>query len=207
GDVLRGISDLLTSGDFVIPTPPDSVGDWPVIGPSLHEMWTMASENLETAFRQLAPHLKPLAGPILAIAGSAGTGTIKFIASVVIAGFLFPPGPRLVASLRDMLTRIAPERRDFLALAGAPIPTGAQGVIGIAVVQSLLAGIGLKIAGVPYAGVLAFAVLVLAIIQIGSMPVLLPVIVWIWTSKDVGAAVLLTIYLVMVGVSDNVLRP
>lgn len=92
-DGLRSISDQLTSGDLTIPSPPDSVRDWPLIGVRLHDVWKMASENLESTFRQLAPHLKPLAGPVLAIAGSAGTGTLKFLASVVIAGFLLPSGP------------------------------------------------------------------------------------------------------------------
>jgi predicted PurR-regulated permease PerM len=207
-DGLRNISDQLTSGDVAIPSPPDSVRDWPLIGAPLHDVWKKASENLAAAFREVAPHLKPLAGPILAIAGSAGTGALKFLASVVIAGFLLPPGPRMVASVRTMLTRIVPQRSaDFLALAGATIRTVAQGVIGVAVLQSLLAGIVLKIAGVPHAGVLAFAVLVLGIVQIGSAPILLPVIIWVWTAKDVGSAVLITIYLVLVGLSDNALKP
>jgi len=207
-DGLRNISDQLTSGDVAIPLPPDSVRDWPLIGVQLHDVWKKASENLAAAFRELAPHLKPLAGPILAIAGSASTGMLKFLASVVIAGLLLPPGPRIVASVRTMLTRIVPQRSaDFLALAGATIRTVAQGVIGVAVLQSLLAGIGLKIAGVPHAGVLAFAVLVLGIVQIGSAPILLPVIIWVWTVKDVGAAVLITIFLVLVGLSDNALKP
>ena len=207
-DGLRSISDQLTSGDLGIPSPPDNIRDWPVIGAPLYDIWEKASENLDAAFRLLAPHLKPLAGPILAIAGSAGTGTLKFIASVLIAGFLFPSGPKHVAAVRAMLARIVPQRSaDFLALAGATIRTVAQGVIGIAVLQSLLAGVGLKIAGVPHAGVLAFAVLVLGIVQIGSAPILLPVIIWIWMVKDVGSAVLITIYLVLVGISDNVLKP
>jgi predicted PurR-regulated permease PerM len=55
--------------------------------------------------------------------------------------------------------------------------------------------------------VLAFAILVLGILQIGSLPILLPVIIWVWTAKDVGTAILITIYLVLVGVSDNLLKP
>jgi predicted PurR-regulated permease PerM len=207
-DGLRTISDQLTSGDIEIPSPPDSIREWPLIGAPLYDYWQKASENLAAAFRELAPHLKPLAGPILAIAGSFGTGTLKFLAAVVIAGFLLPSGPRIVTSVRTMLIRIAPQRSaDFLALAGATIRTVAQGVIGVAVLQSLLAGIGLKIAGVPHAGVLAFAVLVLGIVQIGSAPILLPVVIWVWTAKDVGSAVLITIYLVLVGLSDNALKP
>jgi predicted PurR-regulated permease PerM len=207
-DGLRDISDQLSSGDLAIPAPPDSIRDWPLIGTTLHEFWQMASGNLQAALRQLAPYLKPLAGPVLTIAGSLGTGTIKFLLAVVIAGFLFPSGPQFVASIRTMLTRIVPQRSaDFLALAGATIRTVAQGVIGIAVLQALLAGIVLKIAGVPHANVLAFAILVLGTIQIGSAPILIPVIIWVWSVKDVGASVLITIILVLVSISDNALKP
>lgn len=207
-DGLRGIFDHLTSGDLTIPSPPDSISDWPLIGATLHEFWKTASDNLQAALHQLAPYLKPLAGPLLAIAGSAGTGTIKFLLAVVIAGFLFPSGPKLVASVRTMLTRIVPQRNaDFLALAGATIRTVAQGVIGIAVLQALLAGIVLKITGVPHANVLAFAILVLGIVQIGSAPILIPVIIWVWSVKDAGTSVLITIILVLVGISDNALKP
>lgn len=207
-DGLRNISDQLTSGDVALPSPPPGVRDWPLIGVPLYDLWKMASDNLASAFRELTPYLKPLAAPVLAIAGSAGTGTIKFLLSVVFAGFLLPSGPRLVAGLRTILTRIVPQRSaDFLALAGATIRTVTQGVIGVAVVQALLAGAGLKIAGVPHSGVLAFAVVVLGIVQIGSAPVLLPVIIWIWTVKSVGVATLITIYLILVGLSDNALKP
>jgi len=205
---LGNISDQLTSGDLTIPAPPDSVKNWPIIGSSLHQFWDMASLNLHSALRQVAPHLKPLASPILAIASSAGTGTLKFLVSVVISGFLFRHGPALVVASRRALTRVVPERSDsFLALAGATIRTVLQGVIGIAALQAILAGIVLKIAGVPNAGVLAFAILVLGIVQIGSLPIMLPVIIWVWMVRDVGPAVLITILLFLVGISDNVLKP
>jgi predicted PurR-regulated permease PerM len=205
---LRSVSDHLTSGDIAIPTPPEGVRDWPLIGTQLYDYWVKASDNLAATFREIAPHLKPLATPILSLAGSAGTGTIKFLLSVIVAGFLFPAGPRLVAAARNMLAHIVPERsKDFVALAGATIRTVSQGVIGVAVLQALLAGIVLKIVGVPNAGVLAFAILVLAIVQIGSLPIMLPVIIWVWSARDVGSAVLITIILVLVGLADNLLKP
>jgi predicted PurR-regulated permease PerM len=205
---LRDISDQLTSGNLTIPTPPDSVKNWPVVGAALHDYWQMASVNLESAFREIAPYLKPLAVPVLAIAGSAGTGTLMFLAAVVISGFLFPYGPPLAAASHRALTRIVADRSEsFLALAGATIRTVLQGVIGVAAIQALLAGIVLKIAGVPNASVLAFAVLVLGIIQIGSLPIVLPVVIWAWMVKDAGTAVLITIFLAIVGISDNALKP
>ena len=205
---LQNVSDQLTSGDLTIPAPPDGVKSWPVVGATLYEYWLKASVNLASVLREVAPYLKPLAGPVLAIAGSAGTGTLKFLAAVVISGFLYPYGPPLVAASHRALTRIVADRSEsFLALAGATIRTVLQGVIGVAAIQALLGGIVLKIAGVPNASVLAFAILVLGIIQIGALPILLPVAIWVWAVKDVGSAVLITIFLAIVGISDNALKP
>jgi predicted PurR-regulated permease PerM len=205
---LRSFAGQLDSGGLIVPSPPDSVKDWPVVGTQFYVLWDHASINLRAALAEIAPHLKPLAGPVLAFAGSAGAGTLKFIAAVLLSGFLFPSGPRLVAAVRSIQARLQLQRgQDFVALAGATIRTVSQGVIGIAIVQSLLVGIGLKLAGVASAGVLAFAVLVLAIMQIGSAVVLLPVIIWIWATKDFMAALLITIYLLVVGLADNVLKP
>jgi predicted PurR-regulated permease PerM len=102
---------------------------------------------------------------------------------------------------------VAQRSQDFVALAGLTIRTVSQGVIGVAILQSLLAGIGLKLAGVAYAGVLAFAVLVLGILQIGAGPILIPVTIWIWATTNFTPALLITIYLLVVGLADNVLRP
>jgi len=127
---------------------------------------------------------------------------------VAIAGFLFPYGSQLVAAGRGFLYRIVPEQSEhFLELAGATIRAVSQGVIGVAIIQSLLAGIGFKLAGIPSAGLLAFAVLLLSIVQIGGAIVMFPVIIWIWFDKDFTTALLLTIFLVMVGLLDNVLKP
>jgi predicted PurR-regulated permease PerM len=205
---LRSFAGQLDSGSLIVPSPPDRVKDWAIVGTQLYTLWDHAATNLSAALSEIAPHLKPLAGPVFAFAGSASLGTLKFLASVLLAGFLFSSGPQLVVAIRSIQARLVPHRsQDFVALAGATIRTVSQGVIGIAIVQALLVGIGLKLAGVPSAGVLAFAVLVLAIIQIGSAIVLFPVIIWIWTTKDFMAALLITIYLLVVGLADNVLKP
>ena len=207
-DGLQGFAGQLSAGTLAIPSPPDGVKDWPIVGAQIYSLWDYASTNLRAALRELAPHLKPLAGPVLAFAGSAGFGTLKFVAAVVISGFLFHYGPRLVAAIRRIQARLVTQRsQDFVALAGLTIRTVAQGVIGVAVLQALLAGIGLKLAGVPHAGLLAFAVLILAILQIGSAVVLIPVIIWIWATKDFAVALPLTIYLLIVGLADNILKP
>lgn len=208
---VEGVKELaghLDAGNLTVPSPPMGVKDWPLVGPQLYELWNHASNNIRAALREVAPHLKPLAGIMLGLAGNAGVGTLKFLLSVALAGFFYPYGSQLVAAGRGFLYRIVPEQSEhFLELAGTTIRAVSQGVIGIAIVQSLLAGLGFKLAGIPGAGLLAFLVMILAIVQIGSAIVLFPVIIWIWTDKDFNTALLLTVFLCIVGVLDNILKP
>ena len=82
-----------------------------------------------------------------------------------------------------------------------------RGVIGIAVLQSLLAGIGFSVAAIPGASLLTSACLVLAIVQIGPAPVILPTLVWAWSALDTTSALLFMAYMIPVNLMDNVLRP
>jgi predicted PurR-regulated permease PerM len=82
-----------------------------------------------------------------------------------------------------------------------------RGVVGIALVQSFLAGLGFLAAGVPAAGFLSFIALVLAIIQIGPAILFIPIVVWSWTSMETANALMFTAYMVPVSLVDNVLRP
>jgi len=205
---LRSISDQLSADTLTLPSPPARVKEWPLIGARLYDLWNQASTNIEAVFAQVGPHLKPLVRPVLGIAGSASVGTLKFLASVILTGFLLPSGPKLAAASRNIMARVLPQpSEDFVALAGATIRTISQGVIGVALLQSFLFGVGLKFAGISSAGLLAFAVLILGILQIGAAIVLIPCVIWIWTSTDFTMALLLTIYLVLVGLADNVLKP
>jgi predicted PurR-regulated permease PerM len=205
---LGNISEQLGSERLSVPSPPATIKDWPLVGDRLYDLWTQASANLESVVTQLAPHVKPLLISTLAAVGGMGLGALKFIAAVILAGFLLPSGPRLVAASRSIMARLLPERsEDFVALAGATIRSVSQGVIGIALVQSFLFGIGLKFAGIANAGLLAFVVMILSILQLGAAIVLIPCIIWIWMTKDFAPALLVTVYLVLVGLVDNVLKP
>lgn len=208
---IEGVRDLagqLGTGDLALQPAPEQIKAWPLVGPQLYDLWNQATTNIRTVLREVAPYLKPLAGIMLSFAGDAGVGTLQFLLSVVVAGFLLPYGQQLVAAIRGFLIRVVPgESERFLEQAGATIRAVAQGVIGVAIIQSLLAGIGFKLAGIPAAGLLAFVALLLSIVQIGPSIVLLPVVIWIWIDRDVTTALLLTVYFVTVGLLDNVLKP
>lgn len=202
------LAGALRAGTLRIPPPPEQVHTWPVIGGKVEEVWALASANLDDAIGRYGPSLLPAGSTLLAKIASISTDLLLFVLSVVISGFLFVPGPRLSAGARAFAARlIAPRGAHFVDLAGATIRNVSRGVVGVALIQALLAGIVLVVFGVPGAGLIAFAALLLCIVQIGPAPVLVPVLIWAWTAQPTTSALLLTIFLVPVVLVDNVLKP
>lgn len=207
-DVPRMIYARMESKELSIPPPIEAIKNWPLIGEPLFQFWELASTNLTAALVKLAPHLKPLGSTLLGAAGSVGAAILQFLASVIVAGFLLSPGPILVDAVAVFLNRRVSRRgNEFMQLAGATIRNVSQGVIGVSLLQALLAGLGLMVFGVPGASLIAFGVLILGIIQIGPSVILIPVIIWSWMTMETWMALIFTAYIVPVNLIDNVLRP
>src|SRR5271169_6769784 len=207
-DSLRMISERLDLANLTIPPPSTAVKDWPLIGEPIYQFWDLASTNLSAALARIMPQLKPLGSSLLRIGANTGLGIIMFLASVVVAGFLFSPAPIIAEAIKKFSLRLNPTRgEEFVEQAGATIRAVSRGVIGISVLQALLAGIGLMVAGIPQASLITFGVLVFGIIQIGPSIILIPVIIWAWTIMGTLPAFLFTAYMVPVNFLDNLLRP
>jgi predicted PurR-regulated permease PerM len=198
----------LDSNVSLIPMPADSVKSWPLIGERVHQLWALAATDMRAILIEAVPWLKPFGGRLLNFAGTAVLGLAQFVAAIIIAGFLYAPGPQLAKTLRGLFHRVFGERsEEMLKLAGSTIRNVSRGVVGIAVVQSFLGGLGLLAAGIPAAGFLTFVALVLGIIQIGPTILFVPIVLWSWTQLETVNAVMFTAYMVVVSLVDNVLRP
>jgi predicted PurR-regulated permease PerM len=207
-ETVRMLLARFGDGSLSIPPPSEAVKIWPLIGERIYEMWQLASTNLQALIIEAAPQLKPLGTTLLNAAGSVGINLLKFTISILISGFLFIPGPSLIHSTKNVLGRIVAKRgEEFVDLAGATVRNISRGIIGIAILQALLAGIGLLFAGVPAAGLFSFLVLLLGIVQIGPSIILVPLIIWSWFAMEPTTAILFTLYMVPVNLLDNILRP
>jgi predicted PurR-regulated permease PerM len=208
--MIGGVSSLvagLNTGQLAVPLPPEALKGWPIVGERLHQLWHLAATNMKGALAEVAPTLKPAGGKLLEIAQGALFGLIELLVSIMIAGFLFTRGPKLADALSAFLGRVLSHRgKDLVLLAGATIRNVSRGVVGIALLQSLLAGAGFLAAGIPAAGVLAFVAFLLGIVQIGPAILFLPIVVWSWTAMDTTHALMFTAYMIPVGLIDNVLR-
>jgi predicted PurR-regulated permease PerM len=205
---IRAFAHRLEAGDIPIPPPDAAVKHWPLIGGQLFELWQQASTNLEAVILQIGPELKPFAGTLLAFAGSSGISMLSFVTAVVLSGFLFVPGPALAEKARAAVRHIDARHGDeFMHLTSVTIRNLARGVIGVSLLQALLIGVGLIVAGIPLAGLLSLCALILGILQIGVMIVVVPILIWAWMTMSTAAALVLTLYLIPVGLLDTILRP
>jgi predicted PurR-regulated permease PerM len=210
-DLIEGIRTVVARfdvSDMALPPPPDMIKGWPIIGEPIFQFWDLASANLREALAKIAPQLKPLGNTLLYSAAEAGTGAIKFFLAIIVSAFLFPAAPLLVDAVVGISRRLASGRgEEFVRLAGATIRAVSRGVIAISALQAFLAAVGLTVAGIPGSSLIASAVLVLGIIQIGPSIVLIPVIVWSWAALETTTALLFTAYMIPVNLLDNIIRP
>lgn len=202
------LAGKLREGEVKIPPPPTAVADWPIIGGGLHALWAEASRDLEAALGQAQPLLKAIGRWMLSGGATAGFGIVMFALSIVIAGVLLSYGEQATDTARRIARRLVDERGDELVrLTGDTVESVTRGILGVALIQGLLAGIGLLVAGVPAAGLWALLVLLMAVVQIPTVLILGPIIVYVFATSSTTIAVLFAIWSLAVGFSDNVLKP
>lgn len=196
---------LVRSSDFRVPPPAASLAGWP-----LYDTWLQASTDLTGAMQRFAPQIK--AALLLALGSLAGLGIglLIFIVALIIAGIFMAYGELGNRSAVDIASRLSgPEKGPQIAqLCTATIRAVAMGVVGIAFIQMLLVGVALVIKGVPGAGLLALAVLLLGIMQLPATLITIPVIIYVFSTEGFGTVpMMFAIYVFIAGLADNVLKP
>jgi predicted PurR-regulated permease PerM len=211
GDSVRDLIQGVQQNTLEIPPPKDSVRNWPIVGPRIHALWSHAHSDLPGFVQSLQPKIGELARQAISIVASIGGSLVLFLASLIIAGIIMAYGQSGARSALAIFNRIVgPERgAKFATLSTATVRTVAQGVLGVAFIQSMIIGLDLLVAGVPWAGILSIIALVLAIAQVPTLLVTAPAIVYIWTSGHYGTgmAIVYSAILLLAGLMDNVLKP
>jgi predicted PurR-regulated permease PerM len=198
----------LADGTILIPPPPDSVATWPIIGEELSSIWWLATTNLEAALAQVEPQTEAVTRGLLKASAGVSIAVLQFALSLIIAGLLFGPGQSLAATVQAFTDRILSERGSrIFNLIHATINNVARGVIGVALLQATLAGIGYLVSGYPFGAAITFVVLVLSILSLPATLVVLATVIYAWTFMEVLPALIFSIYMVPVGLLDNFLRP
>lgn len=213
GALLERVGDVpaLTANlsEAHLPQAPRWLGDVPIVGDRALGAWdNVASQRIDELLAKATPYVREVAAWFGRQAGSIGLVLVQFILTVVLCAVLYAGGESWAAWVRRFSRRLAGDRGDRVTvLAGQAVRGVALGVVVTAVLQSLLGGIGLAIAGVPFVSVLTAVMFVLCIAQIGPILVLLAATAWVYSQAGAGWGVFLLVWSILVGLMDNVVRP
>ena len=192
-----------------IPAPPDWVANLPMIGAKAVELWqSTAAAGIQGATMKAAPYAGGVIRWLATQLGSVGVLLAELLLTIILAAAMYAGGESAMARLLRFGRRLAGRGgENAVLLAGQTVRGVALGVVVTAITQALFGGLGLFIAGVPFASLLTAAMFLLAIAQIGVVPILSSAVIWIyWTGDSVWGTFLL-IWTIVVGTMDNFLRP
>lgn len=192
-----------------VPPPPSWVAGVPLVGEKAAAEWQkLAGEDLTDVVVYVTPYSDQIIGWVKARIGGIGSALVLFLLTVIVSAALYSDGEAAAERVRLFARKLGGDQGEgAVILAGKAVKSVALGVVVTAVVQSIACGIGLAIAGIPFAGALTVVMLILCIAQIGPMLVLVPAVVWMFGSGDNGWGTFLLLWTIVFGLMDNVVRP
>jgi predicted PurR-regulated permease PerM len=192
-----------------IPPPPAWVQSIPLVGDKVASAWTAVADAGKGALAaRITPYAADAAKWLARAAGSVGVLAFQLLLTLIISVILYSNGEAARSFLVAFGRRLAGDNgQRVVLLAGAAIRAVALGVVVTALAQTVLAGIGLIVAGVPFAGLLTAVILLFCIAQIGPMIVMIPATVWLFWDDQTGWGTAFLVWSLFVGTMDNVLRP
>lgn len=205
------INNFTTSyqaGGNLIPPPGESTKNWPNITKPMLEIWQTASVDISKVIIKYSDQLKVLGEWLFLALAGIGKGILQFIVSIIIAMGLLLYSESLTTVSKSIFTKLIGKNGEHYALITvATIRNVVKGFLGVALIQSLMVGIGFFMAGVPFAGIFTIICLVLAIVQIGIGPIAIPVVIYMFSVTDTTTATILAIWIGITMISDNILKP
>jgi predicted PurR-regulated permease PerM len=192
-----------------LPSSPAWVRKIPLAGGEIAAAWDdLAVAGTRALLARLSPHSRDAFEWIVGRLGGLGAALVQFLLTIAIAGILYAKGETAALGLRRCAQRLGGERGDkVVRLAGESVRAVALGVVVTALAQSVLGGLGLAIAGIPFAAMLTGVIFLLCIAQLGPILVLLPASIWLYSNGSYGWGTALLVWSLAVGLVDNVLKP
>jgi predicted PurR-regulated permease PerM len=197
----------IKDGTFAIPPPPANVGTWPLIGTPLQKVWNSASTDLTGLLQSLTPKIATLVPGVLAASAGFALTVLQFVLSILVTGVLLANASGCATATRSLTNRLFGNRGpEFEELAGSTIRSVTNGILGVAVIQTVLAALGFLVGGLPGAGLWTLIFLFAAVLQAGAL-ILVPAVIYMFAIAGTTKAVLFLLWCIVVALIDNVLKP
>jgi len=205
---IKFLSESVQEKTFALPAPTEAVADWPLIGPWLYDKWLDLSQNMGGTLERYLPQITVWGERVLGTLANTGIGILAFAGSIIVAGIFLIYFKSGAESGKKLFRKIAGDRGDeFLTISVLTMRNVAVGVLGVAIIQTTLMGVGLILAQIPMAGLWILLLLIMTISQIPALLFSIPVIIYMFAFKDPLPAALWSVYLLVMGFLDNILKP
>ena len=206
-DEVKALKLSYDSGALSIPPPTEKVKEWPIVGEKLFTFWQDASGNLKQLILKYKDQLYEIGSTVAKGIFSAAGGVVQIMISLFIAGVLLAIGGT-GESLRNFFRKVGGNRgEEFSDLIMKTVASVVKGILGESLVMALLNGTVFLMAGVPYAGIWTLMAFVFAVLQMPVFLITVPIIIYFFAVKSILSAIIWTVLLVLVSLSDNVLTP
>lgn len=209
-DNVQAVAGLVRDlGEIGANAPPAWLDGIPWIGPLAARYWTQLAANMSSILASLQPAAAVVTGWLLQRGADVGIGVLEFLVAVLIAGILYVAGEDGVRVLHRFVRRIGGEERVALVdVAGKTISSVAQSVIGTAFAQGIVAAIGFVIAGVPGTALLSLITFMVALVQVPTAIVWVPVTIWLLYQGNLPWGIFMGLWgFFVINTVDNVIRP
>lgn len=207
-DTMHSFLLRLNEGSFSFPAPGNKIKELPFVGEYVYNAWANISTNFNDIVVARKDDVLHYSKLTFITIGNTLFDVVSFMVSVVLASVLISKN---IASI-DFVDKIAKKLAgkygfEILQIATQTIRSVMQGVIGIAVIQAGLGYLGFMLIGLPFPVVWALILLVLAIIQLPALIIMGPAVIYVFSTSEPMPAIIFTIYGVVVGLLDNILKP
>ena len=209
--IVQGVGEFITSirdHTLVIPPPDSRVAGWPVIGKPIYNAWLSVTNNLDAAISQYSEQIIKFGDKFLNGISNVVSSFFMFILSIIISGILLYGSVKSEKITRNLALRLGGNKgEEFVDLVVLTIRNVVKGILGVAFIQFILLGTTFIVAKIPFAGLWALFVLLLAIIQLPTGIIGIPVIIYLYSTREPLTATLWAILILLLSLADNFIKP
>lgn len=206
---IRNLATGMEAGELQVPPPPDGVAEWPLVGERIFDYWSQANQDLEALLQNAAPQIKQVSSGLFRKIGGSLLSVLMFVVSLIIAGGFMAYAEPCSEAAHRFFVRVGGLKPggEWAPLVVATVRSVLQGVVGVAVIQTVLCVIGLSVMGIPGTPIWSAIILFLAIAQLPPLIVIAPLIGYAFTAYDSTPAIIFSVWMLLAGASDTFLKP
>ena len=205
---LKELKTALDNDTLIIPAPNPKVAQWPLVGQKIYDAWSLLNSNLESALVTYHEQILIISQKLVSSMRDVFSNIMMFTGSIIISGIFMAYSEESQKSTSALARRLLGNKGDeFSMVVIQTIRNVSKGILGVAFIQFIIMGVCFLLAGVPFAGIWALVVFLLALVQLPGAIVAIPVVIYLYSVREPLPATLWAVVILICGLSDNVLKP